>query len=79
MEFHVRLPGPKPDIGAIEHAFQAFDPAAVVDIDAAGRLLRIAAAVDAAELVSLLCDAGFPVMPDQVIRVPSICCGGCSG
>ena len=47
-------------------------------IDPAG-VLRIATSLDAAELVALLCAEGCPVASDQVLVLPSICCGGCSG
>lgn len=44
----------------VREAIRAVDPAALVDIDPSGQALRVAAAVDA----------------DQVIQVPSVCCGG---
>lgn len=78
MEFHVTMPGPM-DPGAIEQAIRAVDPAALVDIDPAGRTLRMAATVDVAQLVALLNQAGYPVRRDQVAQAASICCGGCSG
>lgn len=79
MEFHIDLTGPSPDMRAIERAIHAVDPAAVVDVDSAGRTLRISAWVDAAQLLLLIGHAGFPVALDRVSQVPSICCGGCSG
>ena len=79
MEFHIRI-GDRPlDIGAIEHAIQAIDSSAVVDVDPAGTTLRVAAAMDAALLVLLINQAGHRLIPDQVVQQPSICCGGCSG
>lgn len=79
MEFHVQLAGPLPDREAVDEAILAADPAAVIDIDAAGQTLRVAASVDADELIRLLGRAGYPVSTAQVRQLPSICCGGCSG
>jgi len=79
MEFHITMPGAISNLGAIEHAVRAVDPSAMVDIDPAGHELRVATSVGAAQLVSLLSQAGCQVAPDQVAQVPSTCCGGCSG
>ncbi len=79
MEFHVQVTGAAPDVEKILDAIQQVDPSAVMDIDDAGRLLRVAAAVDLPELLAVLEHAGYPVPPDDVRQLPSICCGGCSG
>lgn len=79
MEFHIRTNAPFLDPGAIDAAIRAVDPSALVDIDPASHALRVAASIDAAQLVALIRRAGYPVTPDQVEQVPSICCGGCSG
>lgn len=79
MEFHIEIVDPGPDLDAIEHAIGAIDPAVLVDIDPAGQTLRVAASIDAAQLLLLLGQAGYPVAGHQVEQVPSICCGGCSG
>lgn len=79
MEFHIGITGSIPEPGAIEATIRTVDPSALVDIDPSGRMLRVAASVDAAELVALMGQAGCPVALDQVTQVPSICCGGCSG
>lgn len=79
MEFHIELAGVPPDLAAIEGVLLDVDPAAVIDVDAAGLILRVSAAVEAAELVELVCRAGYPVAPAQVVQLPSICCGSCSG
>lgn len=79
MEFNIKLSGSSPDLGAIEQAVHAVDPAAQVDIDPDGHTLRVAASVDAAQLVSLMNQAGYQVAPQQVAQAPSICCGSCSG
>lgn len=79
MEFHIDTAGSTPDLGVIEAAIAAVDPSVLVDLDPAGHTLRVAASVDAVELISLLRQAGYPVAGHQVFQVPSICCGGCSG
>lgn len=78
MEFHVSLTGAKPDLDAIEESLRAVDPAGVIDTDQAGRL-RVAAAINAGELLAVLQQAGVAALPAQVSQVPSTCCGGCSG
>ena len=79
MEFHVKTAGWAPDVDVILDAVRAVDPSALVDIDPAGGMLRVAASVDAAALIALVNQAGYAVAPEQVIQLPSICCGGCSG
>lgn len=79
MEFHVTMIAPLADLDAIERAIGAVDPSVLVDVDPAGPTLRVAASIDAAELVALLAQAGYPVARHQVAAVASICCGGCSG
>lgn len=79
MEFHVVLTQPITDLVPIEDAIRGLDPAAQIDIDKPNHNLRVAAHIEAAELVSLLDRAGYPVRPHDVIQLPSICCGGCGG
>ncbi len=79
MEFHVNLSRPLPDQALIESVITAVDPAAVVDIDASARELRVNTWVDAGQLIELVGHAGYFVAPDEVRQMPSICCGGCSG
>ena len=79
MEYHVRLTKPLVDLGSIESELRAVDPAAQVDIDTPKQHLRVAAHVEAAELVSVLDRAGYPVLAQHVTQLPSICCGGCGG
>ena len=78
MEFHVSIPGPI-DPGAIELALRTADASALVDVDPATQALRVAASVDAAQLLSVLHRAGYPVHRAQVMQVPTNCCGGCGG
>lgn len=79
MEFHVQLDGARPDLDVLGDVIREADPSALLDIDASGAVMRVAAAVQAQELVALLGRAGHPVTREQVRQLPSICCGGCSG
>ena len=79
MEFRISMLVPTVDLDAIEQAIGAVDPAVVIDVDPAAPTLRVATSLDAVELVALLTQAGYPVAPHQVLQLPSICCGGCSG
>ena len=79
MEFHIRFSGTAPDPDIIEDAIRSVDPSALVDIEPGTETLRIAATVGAVQLAALVSLAGFPVAPSQVIQIPSVCCGGCSG
>ena len=79
MQFKIRIAGLMPDVGAIEHTIREVDPSASVDIDQTGQTLRVAASVDASHLLGLMHQAGYPVVEDQLERVPSECCGGCGG
>lgn len=79
MEFHVTLSGATPDPSVVEDAILAVDPAALVDIDASTRRLRIATSLDGRQLVALLNQAGVSVAPTQLVQLPSNCCGSCSG
>lgn len=79
MEFEIELTGPAPDLGAVEEAVRALDPAALVAPGADGRRLKVAAALSVTELARLLRQAGCPVATHQIVQLPSVCCGGCSG
>ena len=79
MEFHIRLKGPVDGPGAIEDAIRKVDSSALVDVDPAGKILRVSTWFDADRLVSLIRQAGYPVDPLQVTQLPSVCCGGCGG
>ncbi len=78
MEFNIKMVS-TPDLAAIEHAIRAVDPSAQVDLDPQSRTLRVAASINANELVTLISQAGTPVAQHQVTQAPSVCCGGCSG
>jgi len=79
MEFHVQLTQPLAHLAAIEQAILRLDPAALVDVDKEGQNLRIAAQMEAVDVVAALKRAGFGIDPLRVVQIPSICCGGCGG
>ena len=79
MEFHVQVSGALPDVDALGDAVREIDPSALLDVDASGAVLRVAAALRSSELIEVFAAAGYPVAPSQVRQLPSICCGGCSG
>ncbi len=79
MEFQIRMAGSLPDMYAIDVAIRDVDPAAVIDLNPEIGLMRVAAAMGAAELVSLVNATGYTLVPDQLSQLPSICCGGCGG
>jgi len=56
----------------------ALDPAALVDVDEAGRL-RVSTSLDENALVTALARLGFAVPHASVHRLASECCGGCGG
>ncbi|OHE82507.1 hypothetical protein [Rhodanobacter soli] len=79
MEFHIALTGASPAPGVVQDALFDIDPTAVVDLDMSGLVLRVSASATAADLVEVLRQVGWPVAPEQVVQLPSICCGGCGG
>ena len=79
MEYALATHAGLPDLALLERAVQALDPAALLDLDAAGTTLRIATLLPRVEVAGLIAAAGHPVTLDQVRQLPSICCGGCSG
>lgn len=67
-----------PDLPLLEHALQAIDPAALLDLDPAGGL-RMATWMTRGELGSALARAGLRVAEGALVQLPSECCGGCGG
>lgn len=76
MEFHI-TGLPVSDVAVIDDALRAVDPAALVDLE--GPTLRVATCLGSAELATILSSTGLAVRGDQIVQLPSICCGGCSG
>jgi hypothetical protein len=62
----------------IADQIEALDPAALVDVDRVGRL-RISTVLPDAEVLVALSRAGLHVLPFELERQPSECCGGCGG
>jgi len=68
-----------PDIAAIEQAIVELDPAAVLDLGTQASMVRISSVATEAELIDCLRQAGVTAGADQLVRLPSECCGGCGG
>lgn len=79
MEIHITLRSPPASLPRIEDAITAIDSSAVVDIDPAGLLLRVSTSLARTELLSLLSGVGITPPAQDVMQLPSTCCGGCSG
>jgi hypothetical protein len=79
MEFHIALTSASPEPAVVQDALFDLDPTAVVDLDMSGQVLRVSAAMTAVDLAEVLRQPGWPVAVEQVVQLPSICCGGCSG
>jgi hypothetical protein len=79
MEFHIALTDASPRPEVVQDAMFDIDPSALVDLDMSGRVMRISSWVPAKDLIGVLQRTGWTVEPEQVVQLPSICCGGCSG
>jgi hypothetical protein len=69
--------GASPDLAAIGQAIAALDPAVLLDLDPGARTVRISTLATQRELLDCLRQAG--IAADQLVRLPSECCGGCGG
>lgn len=78
MEFQVALTGPPPDPTVFEDALMEIDQMAIHAVHPSGHALQVSAAIEVAELVQLLAQAGCNVTPGQVEVLPALCCGECS-
>jgi len=79
MEFQIALTDTCPGPDVIQDIMFNVDPNAVVDLDMSGLVMRISSYVTATDLIEVLRRAGWTVAPQQVVQLPTICCGGCSG
>lgn len=79
MELDIILRNRPVDVGHIERLLLEADPAGVVDLDAATGHLRISTCAARDEVALVLLAAGHPVEAADIVIVPSVCCGGCSG
>jgi hypothetical protein len=78
MECRITTSVPLPDLPSIERVMLYADPAAVFDLDADRRTLRVATSLGIDDVRALLRTLGCEVAREQVAVLPSICCGGCS-
>lgn len=79
MEFHIALTEACPGPEVIQEAMVEIDPNSVVDLDMSGLVMRISSWVTVTDLIDVLQQADWTVAPEQVVSLPTICCGGCSG
>lgn len=79
MQFKLRVTRPDLDLRGLESALRGADPAAMLDLDPAGRHLRVATTLGKVELSHRLTSAGCATTPESLQDVPSECCGGCGG
>jgi hypothetical protein len=79
MEFHIVVTEAASEPNVIENALFDIDPTAVADLDMSGLVLRISSSATIADLIVALGQTGWVVTPEQVVQLPSICCGGCGG
>ena len=79
MQFALRTAGGAADLAAIERELVALDPAALLDLDASGRGVRISTAATWRELLDCLRMAGAAADDEDLAQLPSECCGGCGG
>ena len=79
MQFALRTTGVAPDIAAMEHELAALDPAVLLDFDEAGRTVRISTSATAGEILAGVRKAGIAANADDLVSLPSECCGGCGG
>lgn len=79
MEFHIDRDPRMPALDVLEAALLEHDTAAVVDLDAAGEILRLSTWLEASQLLAVMEAAGWALQPDRILQQPSVCCGGCGG
>ena len=79
MEFHIALTDASPDPSVIQDALFDVDPTAVADLDMSGLVLRVSSSATVADVIEVIRGTGWAVAPEQVVQLPSICCGGCGG
>jgi hypothetical protein len=79
MEFLYHTTGRTPDLASIERAIGDLDPAVLLDIDLSGRTVRISTSLGDDDLLACLRRADLQALPQDLERLPSVCCGGCGG
>lgn len=79
MEYAIQLNTSMPELAAIENAFLDIDPSAIVDMEPGTSNLRVSTNMLDSELMDALEQAGYPTPESHITRLPSVCCGSCSG
>ena len=79
MEYTIHLSAAPVDVDRVREALEDIDPSAIVDRAQNGRDLRVSANLLDRELFGALERAGHPADAVRVTRLPSVCCGSCSG
>ena len=79
MQFALHTAGATPDLAAIERELSVLDPAVLLDFDAAGQTVRISTSATPGELLAGVQRAGLAANADDLMQLPSECCGGCGG
>jgi hypothetical protein len=79
MEYRIELFGPLPAPETVSALLEREDAAAIADFDKDARVWRISTSLASNELLALFARVGCRVAPAQLIPLPSVCCGGCSG
>ena len=79
MEISLPIVNQAPDLAALERLLIEVDPAALFDLSGDGNSLRISTSASDREVIACLHAAGVPARLDDLIRLPSVCCGGCGG
>ena len=79
MQFTIRMDTQSLDIKALEDHLQALDPAALADVDALNRTVRVSTSLSEHEVAAGLYRIGHAIDASRIEREPSVCCGGCGG
>jgi hypothetical protein len=79
MQFTFDAQRQEPDLARLESVIAELDPAAVLDLDASGRIVRMSTVLRQSDVLACLEAAGMSPGPGQLRQLPSQCCGGCSG
>lgn len=79
MEYIIRVDDKAVDLTILAHALLKLDPSLLVDRDVSTGKIRCSTSALAGELLSAFSSAGHPLAPEDIQRLPSACCGGCSG
>jgi hypothetical protein len=82
MELRIERPGANLDVPALLQELLALDASAVLDRETASGALRIATLLPTAHVLQALQALqahGLALRAEDLLPLPSVCCGGCSG